>query len=113
MKEIYAPCGIDCQICDCYIATQSNDKEARQKMADSFKAKYGKDIDPETIVCDGCPTEGRHIGFCAECGIRACAFGKGFATCAECAELPCEKGQFIWTSNSKSLANLELLKVSI
>jgi hypothetical protein len=110
MNEIYAPCGINCTVCDCYIATQNDDKEARQKMAEQLKANYGKVVDPETIVCDGCPGEGRHIGFCAECGIRACAFDKGFATCAECTELPCEKGQFIWTSNSKSLETLNALK---
>ncbi len=112
MKEIYAPCGINCAICDCYIATQNDDPEARIKMAEGFKQAYGKDIDPETIVCDGCPGDGRHIGFCAECGIRKCAFGKGFATCAECSDFPCEQGQFIWTSNSKSLENLNKLKRS-
>jgi hypothetical protein len=110
MIEIYAPCGINCTVCDCYVATQNDDREARQKMAEQYKTSYSKDIDPETIVCDGCPGEGRHIGFCAECGIRACAYERGFATCAECAELPCEKGQFIWTSNSKSLENLNTLK---
>lgn len=110
MNEIYAPCGINCAVCDCYIATQADDKEARLKMALSFKENYSKEIDPETIVCDGCPGDGRHIGFCAECSIRACAFGKGYATCAQCPELPCDKGSFIWTSNSKSLENLNRLK---
>lgn len=109
MAPMHAPCGIDCEVCDCYVATQNDDKEARLKMAEGFKQAYGKDIDPETIVCDGCSAEGRHIGFCAECGIRACALGRGFATCAECEELPCDKGSFIWKENSQSLANLKQL----
>jgi len=110
MTSLYAPCSIDCQVCDCYIATQADDKEARLRMARSFKENYGKDIDPDTIVCDGCTAEGRHIGFCAECSIRACAFGKGYQTCAECPEMPCDKGQFIWKTNSQSLANLRRLQ---
>lgn len=61
------------------------------------------------LDCDGCGNEGRHIGFCAVCSIRSCAFGKGYATCAECAEFPCPKGSFIWTTNSQSKANLETL----
>ena len=110
MTPMLAPCGIDCEVCQCYIATQSDDREARLKMAESFKESYGKDIDPETIVCDGCSAEGRHIAFCGECAIRICAVERGYATCAECSELPCDKGSFIWTENSKSLATLQSLR---
>jgi hypothetical protein len=106
MNAPFAPCGIDCGICQVYIATQNNDSEARKRLADEFYNKHGNAIDPETLLCDGCASDGRHIGFCAMCQIRACAMEHGFATCAECPEFPCSKGQFIWTSNSQSLANL-------
>ncbi len=110
MKEIYAPCGIDCGDCKVYQATTADDPEIRKVLADEFKANFGKEIDPASILCDGCFQAGRHIGFCAVCEIRFCATDKGYATCAECTELPCEKGQFIWLKNSVSLANLEKMK---
>ncbi len=105
-----SPCGISCSDCDAYIATQSNNIEMKQKMADDFKKKYQIEKPLEELECDGCTENGRHIGFCAKCDIRNCAFGKGFATCAECSEYPCEKGAFIWTHNSKSKANLDALR---
>ncbi len=110
MSKLIAPCGIDCQVCDAYIATQNNDLELKQKMVDNFKKNHGIEKSLEEMDCDGCGAEGKHIGFCAVCGIRVCAFDKGYATCAECAEFPCEKGSFIWTSNSKSKATLEALR---
>jgi hypothetical protein len=107
---IIAPCGIDCYVCDANIATRNGDIALLQKLADDYKSKFGKDLDPITLYCDGCPTEGRHIGFCAQCGIRSCAFGKCFKTCAECEEFPCETGSFIWKEGSQSKAKLDALK---
>lgn len=110
MPKLIAPCGIDCQICDAYKATQANDPEVFAKLQADYKAKFNKDIAIESLYCDGCPSDGRHIGFCAACEIRKCAYGKGYQTCAECSEFPCEKGSFIWTTNSVSKANLEELR---
>ena len=110
MAQITAPCGIDCSQCDAFIAAQTNDATLLKKLADNFKKQFDKDIDPSTLNCDGCTQDGRHIGFCAECTIRSCSLDKGYATCAECQEFPCDKGSFIWTKNSKSKETLELLK---
>lgn len=110
MTALIAPCGIDCAVCDAYIATQTNNADLKQKLADNFKKQFGKDVSFAELDCDGCPSEGRHIGFCSQCAIRACAFGKGYATCAQCSDFPCEKGSFIWTTNSQSKATLEALK---
>lgn len=110
MKDLIAPCGIDCRVCDAYIATQNKDLEMMQKMAESFKQKYGVDKPLDELECDGCGSGGKQIGFCAVCEIRVCAFDKGYATCAECADFPCEKGSFIWTKNSKSKEKLEELR---
>jgi len=110
MSSHIAPCGIDCVSCDAYIATVNDDKALRQKLADQFKEHYGDEVDPEKIRCEGCMNDGAHIGFCFECGIRKCAVEKGFRTCAECGELPCEKGSFIWKEHSKSLERLNAIK---
>lgn len=110
MVSLIAPCGIDCSICEAYIATKNNDMEMKQKLADNFMKQFNKDIDPSTINCVGCNQDGLHIGFCAQCAIRACSVEKGFKTCAECDDFPCPKGSFIWVDGSKSKATLEGLK---
>ncbi|GAB1365322.1 DUF3795 domain-containing protein [Candidatus Cloacimonadaceae bacterium] len=112
MPKLIAPCGIDCQICDAYKATQANDLELLKKLQENYKQQFNKDIALDDLCCDGCPAEGRHIGFCKVCEIRSCAFGKGYQTCAECSEFPCTKGSFIWKENSVSKANLEALRTS-
>jgi len=105
-----APCGIDCQSCDAYKATQSQDIQLKEKLAAGYKEHFGKEIALEDLDCDGCNATGRHIGFCAECAIRSCATEKAYQTCAECADFPCSKGDFIWTEESKSKATLMQLR---
>lgn len=106
-----SPCGIDCSTCIAYIATQTDDTATKQKMAEDYKAKFKLEKTLAELECDGCNQTGRHIGFCAECSIRQCSTAQGYATCAECADFPCEKGEFIWTTNSQSKARLEELRV--
>ncbi len=110
MNNRLAPCGIDCSQCDAYIATQTGDQTLQQKLADNYKKQFGQDIAFIDLECDGCFSEGRHISFCFQCGIRRCASHYGYATCAECQDFPCESGSFIWTENSQSKANLEALR---
>jgi hypothetical protein len=100
MNRLIAPCGTDCTQCEAYIATQNNDTELFNKLTNNYKQQFNKEIPQESLYCDGCPQNGRLIGFCAQCEIRACAFGKSYCTCADCDEFPCEKGSFIWTKNS-------------
>ncbi len=109
-QGIIAPCGIDCRNCDAYIATQDQDPDLKQKLADEYKTQMGKEISFTELDCDGCINQGRHISFCDICQIRVCAFGKGYVTCAECSEFPCAIGSFIWTENSVSKANLDALR---
>ncbi|PKN80503.1 MAG: hypothetical protein CVU48_01825 [Candidatus Cloacimonetes bacterium HGW-Cloacimonetes-1] len=107
MSKHMGPCGIDCAKCDAFISTQTGDLVLKQVLAENYKASFKKEIALEDLDCDGCMADGRKIGFCAECTIRACADGKGYRTCAECGEFPCETGSFIWTAESKSKALLE------
>ncbi len=106
MTPMHAPCGIDCEVCDAYIATQNGDLELKKKLAADYLKNFNKEIALSDLDCDGCGADGRHIGFCAVCQIRACARAKGYETCAECDSFPCETGSFIWTEESKSRATL-------
>ncbi len=88
MKQYIACCGLDCEICDARIATINNDDRLREQTAQKWSVMNNTpEITAETINCTGCRTEGVKFGYCAMCGIRSCAMGKGFETCGECAEL--------------------------
>lgn len=104
-----APCGHDCGDCKVFIATRDDDMEALKRFSEELHAQTGKLVAPEDLACEGCISEGRRLGFCAVCPIRACALTKGYSTCALCPDLPCDKGKFIWVEGSESLKRLREL----
>lgn len=92
MGKMVAYCGLVCSICPAFLATQSDDDAARKKTAAYYAKKYGFNLKPEEINCDGCKAEtGRLIGYCQSCEIRKCNRAKGMDNCAVCNERPCEK----------------------
>lgn len=92
MSEMIAFCGLSCTECPTFLATKNDDDEARAKTAAMYAEKYGFDIKPEEINCDGCHSEGgRLIGYCRTCNIRKCGQEKGIQHCGFCDEQPCEK----------------------
>jgi hypothetical protein len=68
-----------------------------------------------TNQCHGCKSE-QPTGYCATCGIKACALRKGYAFCNECKELgTCELMQkFIhdgnWPYQQGVLRNMESIR---
>lgn len=64
---LHGYCGIYCGACPTLLTTKAGN------------------ID-ETRRCYGCKSE-KPTGFCATCGIKACAQGKGFEFCNQCGEL--------------------------
>lgn len=92
MEKMIAYCGLVCTSCPTYIATQNDDDDARAKTAAYYSEKFGFDLKPEDINCDGCLLDGgKLIGYCHSCEIRKCCRDKGLAHCAVCGEQPCEK----------------------
>jgi hypothetical protein len=84
MNKMIAYCGISCEECPTFLATQADDDDRRKELAAQSKER-GLDVKPEDINCDGCKAEsGRQIEYCSECKIRICATTKGYQTCAEC-----------------------------
>ncbi len=91
MEEMTAFCGLNCIQCPMYIATQNNDDKARADAANMLEKAYGMKYKPEEINCDGCLTEnGRLLGYCNTCKVRACGLEKGVENCAHCEDQPCE-----------------------
>lgn len=92
MQPMIAYCGLVCSNCPTYLATQNDDDTARENTAALYSEKFGLNLSPQEINCDGCTSEGgKLIGYCQTCEIRTCAREKSLDNCAVCGEQPCEK----------------------
>ncbi|MBN1313867.1 MAG: DUF3795 domain-containing protein [Anaerolineales bacterium] len=93
MDRIVAYCGLVCSECEAYLATQSNDLAALEKLAARAREEYNMpDATAETARCDGCLGEtGLKIGYCFSCEVRACGVQRNVRNCAFCDEYACEK----------------------
>jgi hypothetical protein len=91
MAGFISACGIDCQTCDAFVATQTGDLALARRVAARWSAYIGGAPVPiEATVCDGCRTESaRKGGMCGECALRACAMKKNVETCGHCPEYGC------------------------
>ena len=89
MDKMIAPCGLDCIECPAYVATQENDTGALQKMAAEASAQFGVELTTDDVKCDGCMSDGRKIGYCDECEIRACVIDRDLPNCAHCPDYGC------------------------
>ncbi|GAK50523.1 hypothetical protein U14_01754 [Candidatus Moduliflexus flocculans] len=96
MEQMIAICGLECQNCGAFLATQQNSEQKRIEVAKEWSQMFHADIKPESINCDGClATSGRLFQHCMVCELRACGMAKGVENCAQCAEYACEKlGKF-------------------
>lgn len=105
-----APCGLDCSECDAYKATEDDDDEMREKVAQEWSKLNGVEIKREMINCDGCRENGRKTPFCGFiCQIRKCSAEKGFSTCGSCSEMKkCEKVGAIHASAKGSAEAISL-----
>jgi len=92
MSNMIAFCGLNCTECPTFLATKNDDDEDRAKTAAMYAKKFGFDMKPEEINCDGCHSQtGKLISYCQTCSIRTCGQKKGVKNCSFCDEQPCEK----------------------
>lgn len=108
MKDMIAYCGLDCEVCEAYIATKNNDDVLRRKVAKLWSELNNIEITPEMINCEGCRVDGVKTVYCDSlCQIRKCCMGKGYDTCGGCAELDsCGKVSIVISNNEKARENL-------
>ena len=108
MKKLIAYCGLDCEKCDAYIATQNNDQALREKTAKYWSELNGVEITAEMINCDGCRTDGRKTPYCESlCQIKKCALSKKMETCGFCTQVKnCPTVGMIIKSSTDALKNL-------
>jgi hypothetical protein len=92
MVKMIAYCGLICSDCPTFLATKNDDDTARAKTAAFYSEKFGFDLKPEDINCDGCLSKGgKLIAYCQTCDIRKCCSDKNLDNCAVCDEQPCDK----------------------
>ena len=86
-KDLMAPCGLYCGTCGVYIATRDDNAKFRTVLGNLYGTK------PEDTACRGCmqadPPDMLYI-YCKSCPIRDCVTAKGYYSCHQCGEWPCE-----------------------
>jgi len=80
-KTLAAVCGLFCEACTLFIATQED--PARLK---GFAARF--QVSEETVKCYGCRSAKRGP-YCQICKMFSCAAERGIDFCSECEDYPC------------------------
>jgi hypothetical protein len=89
-------CGYNCHLC----AARSEDINIRQKMVEAWRKYLGHEhYTAENVKCRGCKSNGDLIAD-KQCKARPCAREKGFESCAQCSEFPCDKVRHLITSSA-------------
>jgi hypothetical protein len=92
VESIIARCGLVCTACGAYIATQANDDQKRQEVAESWAKLYHHQFVAADINCNGCLSEEEPLfSHCRVCEIRLCARERQAVNCAHCPDYACEK----------------------
>lgn len=86
-----AYCGLDCSICDTFIAAIEDSKAKKEETAQKWSKMYRFEISPDKINCDGCKSDGTKFFHCENCEIRQCCTSQGIDHCAACDKYVCEK----------------------
>ncbi len=106
-----AYCGIKCSDCQILLATKEDSEASRTEVANTWSQKYGWDLKPADINCEGCLSEGGMLfNYCEACGVRECAKEKKVETCAHCTDFACDKLNVIWELAPEAKANLEKIR---
>ena len=113
MDRIIAYCGLVCSDCPAYVATQTNDPAALERVAAQWREAFNApEITADSIICDGClgTNGGRLSGYCATCDIRACGLERGVVNCAHCDDYACAKLEGFWGQASEARTVLDEIR---
>lgn len=105
-----AYCGLLCEECPVYLASQSNDEVQRERLAKMYSVP-GCSFTKEDIVCEGChATSSNKSKMCKDCPMRNCARNKGVKHCAACGKYPCKIVEQYLPPESEKRKRLDKLK---
>lgn len=86
-KNLMAPCGLYCGTCGIYIANRDGNEKFRRVMGNLYGTKF------EETTCKGCmqaEPAGDLYFFCRDCAMRDCVREKGYYSCHQCPDWPCD-----------------------
>jgi hypothetical protein len=113
MTEMIAFCGLECDACPAYLATQEDDDEKRAEVAALWSKMFKADIKPDHINCDGCHTKGgRSFHHCAVCEIRKCGIKRQVANCAFCDDYVCDTLEAFFQMVPDSKTRLDAIRAA-
>ncbi len=108
MAKMLGVCGLDCSVCETYLATIKNDDKERKRIAKEWGIKYHSNPQPEDINCFGCNSKaGPWYKHCLECEIRLCGLRKGVDNCGICPDYLCDKAKAFLDHVPEAKANCE------
>jgi hypothetical protein len=114
MKEMISICGLSCHECPALLATKADDDKQRKEVAALWSKQYGKEIDPKSINCNGCLTEGEPVfDHCRTCEIRACGKKKKVVNCAHCEDYVCDKLETFFGMAPTCKETLDAIRLSL
>lgn len=86
--RLMAPCGLYCGTCGVYLSHRDGNTKFRDILARLYRSA------PEETKCLGCmqddPPECLY-SFCSHCRIRECVRAKGYYSCHQCDDWPCDR----------------------
>ncbi|HDM10047.1 MAG: DUF3795 domain-containing protein [Deltaproteobacteria bacterium] len=96
-KELMGPCGLYCGVCAILIADRDNNDKFKERLVNLYRGGIpGKGTLPgsesltiEDIKCSGCMSD-NIFKYCKICEIKRCTKQRGYVTCHQCDEWPCE-----------------------
>ena len=113
VSEMIAYCGLDCNECKAFKASQANDFKLKKQMAERWSDQDGVKFKAEDIDCQGCKSD-VISGWCRKiCKVRPCAGEKKVKTCAHCDEYQCDKLKEFLRNEPVAAANLEKIRKTL
>jgi hypothetical protein len=106
VERMIAYCGLVCTECPAYVATQTGDMEALERVAAEWCEEYNATFTVNDCTCDGCVSGSERLcSYCDDCEIRACAVERGVTNCAHCDDYGCERitGFFTFVPGAKAV----------
>ena len=82
-------CGMDCEECPVYQATQKQDQAHQVWLAAEYSSQSCW-FSSSDMTCQGCHCHAQpNSKMCRACALRECASNRVRQTCAECPDFPC------------------------
>ena len=103
LRELTAPCGIDCFNCEVY---ETNITPEFQAMIAEYRG-----MEPGEVSCKGCRESGCLILPEGGCPTKKCVDEKGVEFCFECDEFPCTRLQPCLDGADKYPQNFKLFNL--